>query len=178
MIVASLQSHRFRIQSLVRISLYLLVFVTGAIVHANGPLLRLLPPEAIAFSEFLRKAEFDQRFQGEAISDLSTVPQGWYVRYQHESLEYWFGPLRFAATAEDYATSLRRIVAEAVAQRPELANHTITVVSLPTKESVNANANDPLDPVPEESVADSGTASPPPPKPWWQRLLGIFRRGS
>jgi hypothetical protein len=175
MIAASFQSPRFCQHRLMRFSVYLLLLFSAATVHADG-LPRLLPPQAIAFSEFLSKAEFDQRFPGEAVSDPATVRQGWYVRYQHESLEYWFGPLRFAATAEDYATSLRRIVAEAVAQRPELASHSITVLALPTSEA--ASPNDPAEPVPEEPVADNGVPPPPPPEPWWQRLLGIFRRGS
>ena len=174
MIAADLHSHRSCHQLLMRFSGCLLFLFSAAIVHANG-LPRLLPPQAIAFSEFLSKAEFDQRFAGEAVSDPSAVPQGWYVRYQHESLEYWFGPLRFAATAEDYAASLRRIVAEAVAQRPELATHSITVITLPTSEPASENA--PAEPVPEEPVVNNG-ALPPPPEPWWQRLLGIFRRGS
>jgi hypothetical protein len=174
MIAAGLQNHRSCSHMPMRFSAYVLLLCSCTIIHANS-MPRLMPPEAIAFSEFLGKAEFDQRYPGEAVKDPTAVPQGWYVRYQHESLLYLFGPLRFAATAEDYAASLRRIVAEAVAQRPELANHSIAVVSLPLDEY--ARANDAVAPVSEEPVDGNGAPpSPPPPKPWWQRVLGVFRR--
>jgi hypothetical protein len=156
------------------LALVLLPLLVGLGLAHGGP--RLLPPEAIAFSGFLSKAEFDERFPGRIIEDTATLPQGWYVRYQHEALVYLFGPVRFAATAEDYAASLRRIVSDAVRQRPELANHEIAVIALPDDTDSDTSPSRP-DSEPRDSRAGGPPQPPPPPEPWWQRLLGIFRRG-
>jgi hypothetical protein len=171
----AIQSRRcaFRLSAVLRLCLLLLISVSADAVA----LPRMLPPEAIAFSEFQRKSEFDQRFPGQPVSDIAMVPQGWYVRYQHEALVYLFGPIRFASTAEDYATSLRRIVSAAVAQRAELASHTIEVVILPEPVATDTDSVEPTPEPRRDTEAGSGGSPPPPPQPWWQRLLGIFRRG-
>jgi hypothetical protein len=150
--------------------LLLFCFAANIPLHATT---RILPPEAISFSGFLPKTEFDERFQGQIIETLTTVPQGWYVHYQHESLAYLFGPVKFASTAEDYAQSLRRIVADAVAQRQALATHVIAVVALPEASGLTSK---PIEPQPESSREEEQPIVNPSSESWWQKVLGIFRR--
>jgi len=148
------------------LGIYLLLAAVPAVLEAKR-----LPPEAISYSAFLSKAEFDARFPGEAVQAANLLPHGWYVRYQHETLTYWFGPVRFRSVADDYASQLRGIVAQAQGARPELEGHTITVLALPEEART---AED----IPSEPERRSpGAPSAPEPPSLLERILGVFRRG-
>ena len=54
--------------------------------------IRVMDEAAIAYTEFLSRAAFDQRFPGEIKSDLADLESGWYVIYEHKNLNYYFGP--------------------------------------------------------------------------------------
>ena len=151
------QTKRFRIfRPSITVGLVALALFTGTSARAQE--LRVLPEEAIPFTAFLKKAEFDQRFPGETVTGPSKLDPGWYVSYEHESLHYYFGPILLESTGEDYKAQLETIVADAVAQRPSIAGYEIALryePSTPPDASSSESSTEP---------AAEAASSPPPPK--------------
>ena len=145
----------------------------GVALGASASGLRQMPIEAIPYTGFLSKADFDERFPGELRESAAALPRGWYVTYQHEALVYWFGPVRFRSTAEDYEAQLRGIVDAATRERPDLQGYTIAVREAPVADQ---SAQPELGSPPEARSPSSPPSEPEPPS-FLERLFRVFRRG-
>ena len=102
----------------------LFALAPAASAQGTGPF-RVIEEEAIPFTAFLDKAAFDERFPGERVARRADLEPGYYVVYRHRRLNYFFGPMLLESTGKDYLSRLETIVAEAVAQRPSLRDHTL-----------------------------------------------------
>lgn len=132
---------------------------------------RVIEAGAIPFTDFLSKADFDQRYAGEEVTDLSELEPGWYVIYEHESLSYYFGPVLLESTGQDYLEQLTETVESAVAQRPSIQDYRLELSYEPSQSSGSSGstADDP-----SSGNPSSGTGSPqPPPEP---SIWGFFKR--
>ena len=133
---------------------------------------RVMQAQAIPYSSFLSKADFDQRFPGEQVSDLSKLNPGWYVIYEHESLVYYFGPVLLQSTGQDYLDELTGIVDAAVAQRPSIRDYRLELSYEPSE------TGDASESAATEGETDGASSSPPspPPKPsgFWGFIRSIF----
>ena len=89
--------------------------------------IRIMDEAAIAYTAFLSKAEFDQRFPGKMVSDLTELENGWYVIYEHQGLNYYFGPILLQSTGRDYLAQLKQIVVAALEQRPSIQEYRLTL---------------------------------------------------
>lgn len=136
---------------------------------------RVIEAGAIPFTAFLPKADFDQRYPGEKVDDLSKLKPGWYVIYEHESLSYYFGPVLLESTGRDYLAQLTETVEAAVAQRPTIQDYRLELSYEPSQSDASSPSasgeTDPANPSP-------GSASPQPaPKPsiwnFFRRLFGF-----
>lgn len=126
--------------------------------------IRVIEEEAIPFTRFLSKADFDKRYPGEALSDPAELDTGWYVIYEHESLSYYFGPMLLESTGQDYFDQLKATVGTAVAQRPSIEGYRLELSYEPQvtpSESTNpAEPNEPSSfpntpqPAPKPSIFD------------------------
>lgn len=143
-----------------------LALIAGTDARAQE--LRVLPEEAIPFTAFLKKAEFDQRFPGETADGPSKLDPGWYVSYEHESLHYCFGPILLESTGEDYKAQLERIVADAVAQRPSITGYKIALRYEPSTPPDASSS--------ESSTERAAGAAPPPPPPKRFSFFDLIRR--
>ena len=115
-------------------------------VFGEAEALRVIEEEAIPLTRFLRKETFDQRYPGQILKSNAELESGWYVIYQHEWLNYYFGPIPLKSTGEDYLKQLRSIVKEAVAERPDLENYRLELNYEPSASKPSANSkNTPLD---------------------------------
>ncbi len=132
---------------------------------------RVIEEEAIPFAGFLSKAEFDQRYPGEQVEDLSQLDPGWYVIYEHESLSYYFGPILLKSTGEDYLAQLEEIVEKAVAQRPSIQGYRLELSYEPSEPDSSAAAQN--EDAAESSSGQTGSPPPPPPKP---SIWGFIKR--
>ena len=131
--------------------------------------IRVIEESAIPYLGFLSKAEFDQRFPGQIQSGTVDLDSGWYVIYEHERLNYYFGPILLESTGKDYLEQLAETVEAAVQQRPSITDYRLelrfepsTAPSASEKESENP---------------ESGDGSPPPPPPpsnIWTLIRSIF----
>jgi hypothetical protein len=135
---------------------------------------RVIEAGAIPFTAFLAKADFDQRYPGQEVVDLSKLDPGWYVIYEHESLSYYFGPVLLESTGQDYLAQLTETLDEAVAQRPSIQDYRLELSYEPSQSSASSGATG--------SDASSGNPSggygsppPPPPSIWsfFRRLFGL-----
>lgn len=132
---------------------------------------RVIEAGAIPFIAFLAKADFDQRYPGEQVDDLSKLKPGWYVIYEHESLSYYFGPVLLESTGRDYLAQLTETVEAAVAQRPSIQDYRLELSYEPSQSNASSPStggeSDPANPSP-------GTGSPQPaPK---ASIWNFFRR--
>lgn len=134
---------------------------------------RVIEAGAIPFTAFLSKADFDQRYPGAEVSDLSTVEPGWYVIYEHEALSYYFGPVLLESTGKDYLEQLTETVAGAVAQRPTIQDYRLELSYEPSQSSAPSGSSGTP---PSSGNPSSGSASPQsaPQPSIWELLKRIF----
>ena len=132
---------------------------------------RVIEARAIPFTAFLPQAEFDERYPGEEVEDLSELKPGWYVIYQHESLSYYFGPILLESTGKDYLQRLTRIVEGAVAQRPSIQDYRLELSYEPSQSRA---APDTAPPSPEDPDESASAPPPPPPSGFWGFVRRVF----
>ena len=148
---------------LLALSLWLPVPLSGA---------RVMDAQAIPYTSFLSKADFEQRFPGEQVSDLAALEPGWYVIYEHESLTYYFGPLLLQSTGQDYLEELQGIVDAAVAQRPSIRDYRLELSYEPSdSEAVGQSPGAEHEP---EGSSTTSPQSPPKPSGFWGFIRSIF----
>lgn len=147
----------------------MLAFI-GSVTAVRAEPLRVLEETAIPYMSFLSKADFDQRYPGELVEDPAKLDAGWYVIYQHESLNYYYGPILLQSIGEDYLSQLRETVEAAVAQRPSIQDYRLELSYEPSVASAEAS-----DVEPSTDPASSQPLPAPPPKPsFWSFVKSIF----
>ncbi|TVP75929.1 MAG: hypothetical protein EA353_12950 [Puniceicoccaceae bacterium] len=135
--------------------------------------IRVIEEAAIPLTHFLTKADFDQRFPGELIDDPADLNTGWYVIYQHESLNYYFGPILLESIGQDYLAQLRETVEAAVSRRPSIQDYRLELSFEPsTPSSAGSTQSEP----PADEVSRPSSLPPQPePKPsFWSRVKRVF----
>ena len=154
------------------LGILLLVLAGSVCADAQGSSeIRVIEESSIPYLGFLSKAEFDQRFPGEMQSGPADLDSGWYVIYEHEQLNYYFGPILLESTGKDYLEQLTETVEAAVQQRPSITEYRLELSFEP---SAAPSASEDSE---SESESESGSGSPPPPPPApsiWTLIRGIF----
>jgi len=134
---------------------------------------RVIEETAIPFLSFLSKADFDQRYPGEMLDDPARLDTGWYVIYQHEALNYYFGPILLESTGEDYLAKLTETVEAAVAQRPSIQDYRLELSYEPSAPSAGSSSAKP----PAEPSIPNPLPPQPEPKPsiwsFFKRIFGF-----
>lgn len=163
------------------IAIAVCLWVGCTVVNAQS---RILPTNAISYTGYVGKQEFDTLFPGERIKANETPSDpGYYVVYQHENLVYFFGPEPTFFAAELYKDDLDLIVEEVQVKRAHLKSAKTSVQKFPQDSNAKtAEQNESEGPnehgtqKPESPEKNKGTSSTPPqPKSWWQRLFDIFK---
>ncbi|MEO0510362.1 MAG: hypothetical protein AAF065_10940 [Verrucomicrobiota bacterium] len=147
------------------------IFVLSICLTPFASAVRVIEEEAIPFTSFLSKADFDLRYPGKEVSDLSTIDPGWYVIYEHESISYYFGPILLQSTGEDYLSQLEGTVEAAVAQRPSIQDYRLELSYEPNQ----VNSQPPASSGGSSSSNSSGGSGSPQPAPQ-SGIWGFFRR--
>ncbi|HAV13114.1 MAG TPA: hypothetical protein DCX06_06440 [Opitutae bacterium] len=137
--------------------------------------IRVIEEEAIPFTRFLSKADFDQRYPGKLLSDAAKLDTGWYVIYQHESLNYYFGPMLLESTGQDYFEQFKETVGEAVDQRPSIEGYRLELSFEPQIATTNPSGSTP--PQSGEPQIGSGTPQPAPKPSIFDFIKRIFGFG-
>ena len=143
-----------------------LLAVTAVGSAQPAPGIRVIEEFAIPYSGFLSKAAFDQRFPGEFKSEPAKLDRGWYVIYEHQRLNYYFGPILLESTGEDYLAQLTATVETAVAQRPSITDYRLALSYEPSLQSSSPEGKEP-------SSVDR-TPPPEPPSGLWGLIKRIF----
>lgn len=128
---------------------------------------RVIEEQAIPFTAFLSKADFDQRFPGKEVEEVSILNPGWYVIYEHETLAYYFGPILLQSTGEDYLIELTETVEAAVAQRPAIENYRLVLRYEPSQSASDFEKS----PRAAQNAQKPATA---PPSGLWGFIRSIF----
>ena len=143
----------------------LLLLVLPALLQARP--IRVINEAAIPFAGFLSKVDFDQRYPGDLFDDPAKLDSGWYVIYEHESLNYYFGPILLESIGKDYLDQLSEIVEVAVMQRPSIQDYRLELRYEPNASSFESKSTEPStqDPLPTQA----------PPKPsFWSFVKKLF----
>jgi hypothetical protein len=146
-------------------ALALLFLVLPALLQATP--IRVIDEAAIPFAGFLSKLDFDQRYPGDLLDDPAKLDTGWYVIYQHESLNYYFGPILLESIGKDYLDQLSEIVEVAVMLRPSIQYYRLELSYEPNATSSESKSTEPStqNPLPPQA----------PPKPsFWSFVKKIF----
>jgi hypothetical protein len=122
----TMSTHRFNPQpskaliSVHRLRLFVFCSILALAPTLQAEPVRVFEETAIPYMSFLSKADFDQRYPGETLEDPAQLEAGWYVIYQHQTLNYYFGPILLQSIGEDYLAQLTETVEAAVAERPSI----------------------------------------------------------
>ena len=131
--------------------LALLFFILPALLQARP--IRVIDEAAIPFTGFLSKLDFDQHYPGDLFDDSAKIDTGWYVIYEHESLNYYFGPILLESIGKDYLDQLSEIVDVAVMQRPSIQDYRLELSYEPNASSFESKSTEPStqDPLPPQA---------------------------
>jgi hypothetical protein len=146
-------------------ALTLLLLVFPALLQATP--IRVIDETAIPFAGFLANVDFDQRYPGELFDDPAKLDAGWYVIYEHESLNYYFGPILLESIGKDYLDQLSETVEAAVTQRPSIQNYRLELSYEPSASTYESKSTEPStqNPLPPQT----------PPKPsFWSFVKKVF----
>tara|TARA_B100000497_G_C7591684_1_gene355784 strand:+ start:187 stop:735 length:549 start_codon:yes stop_codon:yes gene_type:complete len=146
----------FALRSFGRLQVYVLLFLIFPAILQATPI-RVIDEAAIPFTGFLAKVDFDQRYSGELFDDPVKLDTGWYVIYQHETLNYYFGPILLESIGRDYLDQLSRIVQVAVTRRPSIQDYRLELSYEPSASSFDNNSNEPStqNPLPPRALPKS-----------------------
>ena len=95
--------------------------------HSIQALSLILPMEAIYESARLTHEAFKEKYPGIDVSSDIPDEEGYYVRYNHENLTYYFGPVDDYLTAEQKSFELQEIVDLATFELPYLKSSEVYV---------------------------------------------------
>jgi hypothetical protein len=155
----------FALWSFRRARIHALLFLVFSASLQATPI-RVIDEAAIPFAGFLSKVDFDQRYPGHLFDDPAKLDAGWYVIYEHESLNYYFGPILLESIGKDYLDQLSETVEAAVTQRPSIQNYRLELSYEPSASTYDSNNTDP------------STQNPPPqalPKTsFWSFVKKVF----
>ena len=136
--------------------------------------IRVIDESAIPFTNFLSRADFDQRYPGKLVDDPAQLETGWYVIYEHESLNYYFGPILLESIGEDYLDQLTEAIEAAVAQRPSIQDYRLELSYEP---SIRSSSSSSAEPLAEPSLPNSLPPQPEPQPSFWGLIKKIFGFG-
>ena len=109
------------------------MLVLPALLQATP--IRVIDETAIPFAGFWAKVDFDQRYPGELFDDPAKLDTGWYVIYEHESFNYYFGPILLESIGKDYLDQLSETFEAAVTQRPSIQDYRLELIYEPSASS-------------------------------------------
>ena len=87
----------------------------------------ILPVEAIPDSGWMRKDDFRNRYPGIDISGDVPTEVGYYVRYVHDELTYFFGPIDTYSEAMEHLEKMEIIREDVIYERPPLRESTVDI---------------------------------------------------
>ena len=96
----------------------------------------VFPVEAIEESRYLPAEEWESTYPGIDITGISLADEGYYVRYRHENLSYFFGPIESLDEAQQHLLVLENVRTELIAKRPNLSTSEVDVVKFSLDDAV------------------------------------------
>ena len=142
----------FALWSFGRARIHALLFLVFSASLQATPI-RVIDEAAIPFAGFLSKVDFDQRYPGHLLDDPAKLDAGWYVIYEHESLNYYFGPILLESIGKDYLDQLSETVEAAVTQRPSIQDYRLELSYEPSASNFDNNIVEPSKPNPPSPQA-------------------------
>lgn len=90
----------------------------------------VFPVEAIKSAMTMSAKAFNETYPGINVSNTGLTDEGYYVRYEHHGLVYYFGPIDDVATAVKWRSDMELLRTRLVEKRPELDSSTVYLVKI------------------------------------------------
>jgi hypothetical protein len=123
------------------ILVFLAILAGGASLSAKTI---IYPVEAIPELWLLNATDFQTKYGGIDVSGLGVSDEGWYVRYRHENLSLFFGPLADRETAQKKSWELEAVRDAAIRNRASLATSKVDYVRFNLSGVYGARGNTPF----------------------------------
>ena len=104
----------------------------------------IYPVEAIPELWLLNATDFQTKYGGIDVSGLGVSDEGWYVRYRHENLSLFFGPLADREAAQKKSWELEAVRDAAIRNRASLASSKVDYVRFSLSGVYGARGNTPF----------------------------------
>ena len=88
----------------------------------------VFPVQAIQAAWELPAEAFRQKYPGVNFTGFGLGDEGWYVRYRHENLTYFFGPIENQTQAREHQGTMDALRAELLTRRPALESSIVDIV--------------------------------------------------
>lgn len=92
------------------------------------PEIKVFPVEAITAAMRYDKETFQELFPGIDVTHTGITDEGFYVRYSHEFLVLFFGPIASVEEGVKYRGDLDYLRSELIKKKPELETSTVLLV--------------------------------------------------
>jgi hypothetical protein len=94
------------------------------------PEIRVFPVEAITAAMRYDKKTFQELYPGIEVTQTGITDEGFYVRYSHEFLVLFFGPISTVEEGVKFRGDLDYLRLELIKKKPELETSTVHLVSV------------------------------------------------
>lgn len=100
----------------------------GADMKSGHPEIKVFPVEAISAAMRYDKEAFQELFPGIDVTLTGITDEGFYIRYSHELMVFFFGPIASLEEAVRYRGDMDYLRSELIKKKPELETSTVLLV--------------------------------------------------
>lgn len=117
----------------------------GATQAAPKPVILVYPAESIKSAMTMSAKAFAEAYEGIDVSTTGLTDEGFYVRYEHQNLVYYFGPLASVGEGVKWRDEMELLRTRLIEKRPELASSVVYLIKIdPTFDYTSASEARPL----------------------------------
>jgi len=90
----------------------------------------VFPAEAIKSAMTMNAKAFHETYEGIDVSTTGLTDEGFYVRYEHENLVYYFGPIANVSEGVKWRDEMDLLRVRLVEKRPELESSIVYLIKI------------------------------------------------
>ncbi len=94
------------------------------------PTILVFPAEAIKSAMTMNAPEFRETFEGIDVSHTGLTDKGFYVRYEHHTLVYYFGPIATIGAGVKWRDDMDFLRTRLIEKRPELESSVVFLIKI------------------------------------------------
>lgn len=96
----------------------------------SKPTIMVYPVEAIKSAMTMDANTFHETYEGINVSITGLTDEGFYVRYEHQSLVYYFGPIKNIGEGVKWRNDMELLRTRLIEKRPELESSVVYLIKI------------------------------------------------